>query len=103
VGRPFIPVEIRCQEPTGFVQQDRIHASHKFCAARSALIRAAQVTGNDVIGHGDEGLIWTFAAFDLWFAAYTADPLIRAGKRVARFSGIAVLPTRWKDIQPTRK
>jgi hypothetical protein len=103
IGGPVIPVEIRCQKPARFIGQDGIYASHKFRAARSALIRSTQVTGNLVVGNCNERLIRTLATLDLWITADVPYPLILGGRRVAGFASMAIVPARRNDILPAGK
>jgi hypothetical protein len=99
VAPPSLLVKIGDQEPASLIGHERVHASNErvgsFWIGR---IPSLKVASNDVIAHRDECLVRAFHALDPGLFADTADPFICARGRIARFSGLGILPPTREDI-----
>jgi hypothetical protein len=61
------------------------------------------MVGDDLIVNGDECLIGTVAAANPGFLAHSADPLVRAGRRVTGAVLFLVLPSLREYVRATAK
>jgi hypothetical protein len=83
VSLPVALVEVGGEEPAGLVFEKRVDARDQL---------ALQVIPDDLIGHRQERLVRTLAAFHARLLADAADPLVRARGGVALRPLLEVLP-----------
>ena len=94
---PISLVEVRGQERTLVIGQQRIHTRHERLVV---MVMAFEMPRDHLVRDRKEGLIRAGGAFDGGFAAEPRLPLVGARRRITASAGIRVLPAHWIHVCP---
>lgn len=91
---PICPVEIDCQEPAGFVRQQRIDADCKTFTRSFGWLPPQEVASNYLLENGDELTLIAMTALRLRFRTNAGKPLIPTIRLLAALPRLPVLSSR---------